>query len=93
MGWSVGPHRFLMKNRQWRPAWRFQPSTNITHAFEVLEAAAVLEYVLRVDSHGVCWVKVRTNVASAEASGPTLPLTICFAIARVYGIRVEEREW
>ena len=89
MRWTTAPDRFLLGNRQWIPTWRFQPTKNISDAFQLFEAADVVKYVLRVDSPGVCWVKVWTNVASAEASGPTLPLTICFAIARACGIDVE----
>jgi hypothetical protein len=92
LGWNAGPDRFMMSRRRWLPRWRFQPTKNIADAFRLLGAAKIVEYTLHGVAKGVYWVKVRTNSASAEASGSNLPLTICVAIARVYGIRVEERE-
>jgi len=89
LGWKTAPNRYLMRDRGWLPMWRFKPTERIADAFQLLETDAVLDYVLRVDRHGVCWVKVRTTATSAEASGTSLPLTICVAIARVYGIHVE----
>lgn len=89
MNWTLGPDRYLMNGRRWLPRWRFQPTKSIAHAFQLLEASHVVDYVLRADRNGVYWVKVHANGANAEASGSSLPLTICFAIARVYGIRME----
>jgi hypothetical protein len=92
LGWKTAPDRYLLNDRRWLPKWRFQPTKNIADAFQLLEAADVLGYALRVDRNGVCRASVRTKAASAEASGPSVPRAICVAFARVYGIRVEERE-
>ena len=92
MGWSVGPHRVLMSSRRWLPTWRFKPTKNIADAFQLLDAADVLEYFLRADKNGIYRVRVRRSAASAEASGACLPLTICVAVARAYGIDVEASE-
>jgi hypothetical protein len=89
LGWKTAPNRYLISNRRWLPRWRFQPTEKIADAFQLLEADEVADYVLHVDCHDVCWVKVRTNVASAEASGSSLPLTICIAVARAYDIEME----
>jgi hypothetical protein len=89
MGWRVAPDRFLMDRRRWLATWRFQPTKNIADAFQLVEAAGVVEFALRASRNGVYGVKVRTSAASAEASGSSLPLTICVAIARAYSIDVE----
>jgi hypothetical protein len=92
LGWNAGPDRFTMSRRRWLPRWRFQPTKNIADAFRLLAAATIVEYALHAVAKGVYWVKVRTNGASAKASGSSLPLTICIAIARVHGIDVEVYE-
>jgi hypothetical protein len=91
MGWRVAPNRFLIDGRRWLPTWRFNPMRNLSDAFHLLAAADVVEYVLRFDRKTLYRAKVRTNGASAAASGPSLPFAICVAIARAYGIRVEVR--
>jgi hypothetical protein len=91
MGWRVAPDRFLMDGRRWLATWRFQPTKNIADAFQLLERADVNEYILRVDRKGLCRAKVRTSSASGEATSSSLPLAICVAVARAYGIRVEGR--
>jgi hypothetical protein len=92
LGWKTAPNRYIVGNRKWLPTWRFQPTKNIADAFRVLDAADVVEYVLRADRNGIYRVKVWTRRASAEASGPSLPLTICIAIARVLHIDLEARD-
>jgi len=39
MRWTVAPGRFLMENRRWKPAWRFQPTKKLEDAFRLLDAA------------------------------------------------------
>lgn len=89
MGWSVGADRFFIDARRWLPRWRFQPTKNIADAFQLLEGAAVVEYVLRANRNGLFWVQVRTRRGTAKASASSLPLAICAAVARAYGIHVE----
>jgi hypothetical protein len=88
--WRIAPGRYLKDDRHWLPAWRFQPTKNIADAFQLLEGSDVVEYILRAERNGIYRVRVRTDAASAEASSSSLPLTMCVAIARLYGIRVED---
>jgi hypothetical protein len=89
MGWTIGPKRFSFGRRGWMPRWRFQPTENIADAFQLLESADVVEYVLHADPKGLYRAKVRTPSASAEATSSSLPSAICLAVAHAYGIRVE----
>jgi hypothetical protein len=87
MGWRLGPGRFLIDGRRWLPQWRFQPTKNIADAFQLLQRADVVEYALSANRNEPCWAQVRTMKGTAKASASSLPLAICVAIARVYGIR------
>jgi hypothetical protein len=89
MKWNVTPDRFLMNGRRWLPLWRFQPTENIADAFQLLEAAGLEGYALRADSNGLYSAQVQTSRESAEASGSSMPLAICLAVARAFGIPVE----
>src|SRR5580693_5422407 len=92
LGWKIAPNRYVLGNRKWLPRWRFQPAKNIADSFRVLEAAGVEEYVLHCGLNGLYRVQLRTRHASAEAAGPSLPLAICLAIARVHHIDLEARD-
>jgi hypothetical protein len=92
MRWGVGPDRFLLSNRRWLPRWRFQPTENIADAFQLLDAADLVDYDLHADRNGLHTAKVRTSGASGEASCSSMPRAICIAIARAYGIHVEASE-
>ena len=90
LGWKTTQDRFILNNRRWMPRWRFQPTKNLEDAFRLLKAAKPLEYALGVGRDGTYWVKVQTRRAAAKASGASLPLAICIAVARAYGIPVED---
>jgi len=89
MGWSVGPDRFMMGNRRWIPAWRFQPTERIEDAFRVLDAADPDEY--RIDScrGGSFTVKVRIAGGVGEASEMEKARAITHAVARAIGLEPE----
>jgi hypothetical protein len=86
--WSVAPDRFLTGNRGWIPRNRFRPTERMQDAFKLLIASAPAEYNIRGGKGKASWVEVRIGTLSAEASGPTLPLAICLAIAKALGIEV-----
>jgi hypothetical protein len=89
MGWRVAPDRFVIGGRRWLPRWRFAPTSNIGDAFQLLDAATLVDYDLHADRNGLHTAKLRTSGASVEASCSSMPRAICLAIARAYGIDVE----
>jgi hypothetical protein len=88
LGWTVGPERFLMGNREWTPRWRFQPADKLEDAFRLLEEAKPQEYCICGDDKGNIHVRVRINNAVGEARGMSTPGVITHAIARAVGIEV-----
>jgi hypothetical protein len=92
MGWTVHPNRYLMENRRWTPAWRFQPAERLADAFRLLERAAPVEYSMHGDSKGNFRVQVRIGETNGEACGASKPRVITCAVARAVGIRVEGAE-
>jgi hypothetical protein len=89
MGWGVGPDRFMLGERRWMPAWRFQPSVRLQDAFRLLEQAAPEEYTMGAAPNGGFWVKIRAAGAVGEATEPSKARAITFAIARALGIEVD----
>ena len=88
MGWTVGPDRFSMGNREWMPRWKFQPVEKIEDAFRLLAQAAPQEYSISGDGKGSIHVQVRINGAVGEARGTSTPSVITHAVARAFGIEV-----
>lgn len=88
MGWTVGPERFLMGNREWMPRWRFQPAEKLEDAFRLLEEAAPQEYSICGDNRGSIHVRVRIESTAGEARGTSTPSVITYAVARAVGIEV-----
>ena len=86
MGWTVGPDRFSMGNREWMPRWKFQPFEKIEDAFRLLAQAAPQEYSISGDGKGSIHVQVRINGAIGEARGPSVPGAVTYAVARAVGI-------
>jgi hypothetical protein len=92
MGWTVHPDRYLMGNRRWKPAWRFQPTESLVDAFRLLEESAPQEYSMCGDNKGNFRVQVRIGDGTGEAVGTSKPRVITCAIARSLGIHVGEAE-
>lgn len=88
MGWTVGPERFLMRNREWTPRWRFQPANKLEDAFRLLEEAKPEGFSICGDDEGNIHVRIRINNAVGEARGMSTPGVITHAIARAFGIEV-----
>ena len=86
MGWTVGPERFSMGNREWMPRWRFQPADKLDDAFRLLQEAAPQAYSICGDDKGSIHVQVRINGAIGEARGTSVPGAVTYAIARAVGI-------
>jgi hypothetical protein len=88
MHWTATPARFLTGNRGWMPRWRFQPGENLADALRLLDQAAPDEYSINCAGAGQFRVRVRIGAALGEASGPSKPLAITWAIALALGIEV-----
>lgn len=86
MGWTVGPERFSMGNREWMPRWRFQPIDKLDDAFRLLQEAASQAYSISGDDKGRIHVQVRINGAVGEARGTSIPGAVTYAVARAFGI-------
>jgi len=91
MGWTVAPGRYLMKNRQWTPAWRFQPIKNLEDAFRLLAAADTDEYRITSRCGGDFIVRVVIDGTAGEAYGNSQPRVITLAIARAIGLDPDGR--
>jgi hypothetical protein len=88
MGWRVAPDRFLLGNRRWKPRWRFEPNSNLEHAFELLEAANTAEYTMGRSGGEPFSVRVRLRTgAVGEAQDDSKPRAITLAIASAFGIK------
>ena len=86
MGWTVGPERFSMGNREWMPRWRFQPIDKLDDAFRLLQEAAPQAYSISGDDKGGIHVQVRINGAVGEAQETSMPGAVTYAVARAFGI-------
>jgi len=86
MGWTVGPERFSMGNREWMPRWRFQPIDKLDDAFRLLQEAAPQAYRISGDDKGSIHVQVRINGAVGEARETSIPGAVTYAVARAVGI-------
>jgi hypothetical protein len=90
MHWSVAPDRFLLGNRQWITRSRFQPLSDVKHAFRLLEAAAS-SFSLATLSDGTFKAEVKVGDRTGTASGEPKAACITLAVARAIGIDVPGR--
>jgi hypothetical protein len=91
MGWTVAPGRYLMENRRWIPAWRFQPMKKLEDAFRLLDAADPEEYSINGRRGGAFKVRVQISGIAGEASNRCKALAITYAVARAVGLEPENR--
>jgi hypothetical protein len=91
MHWAVHPGRYLMENRRWTPAWRFQPTKNLEDAFRLLEAADPDNYSINCRRGGPWTVRIQIGGISGEASRISKALAITQAVARAIGLDPEGR--
>lgn len=89
MGWTVAPGRFLLGDRKWIPRWRFQPLSNIEHAFELLEKAAST-FKLATAPDGTFTARVQVGDHIGIASGEPKATSISLAVARAIGLDVPD---
>jgi hypothetical protein len=87
MRWSVAPDRYLMANRRWMPAWRFQPLNNLDDAFRLLDATSgTFRLTLTADR---CFAaKVRVGRRTGGARGRTPAAVVTLAVASAIGIEL-----
>ena len=89
MRWTVHPGRYLMENRRWTPAWRFQPTKRLEDAFQLLDAADPEEYSINARRGGVFAVRVRIGGTAGEAFDTSRARAITHAVARAIGLEPE----
>lgn len=89
MGWRVGPDRFLLGDRRWKPRWCFQPLERIVDALRLLEAAGPERYGISGSERCGFAVEVQINGVIGQASCSSQARAITLAVARASGIEVE----
>jgi|HubBroStandDraft_1064217.scaffolds.fasta_scaffold83683_2 hypothetical protein len=89
MHWKPGLGRFLKSGRQWISRWRFQPLSNIDHAFQLLNAGAG-SLVLRTAKDGSYLAQVKLEQRTGCASSPSVATSISVAMARALGLDVPD---
>jgi hypothetical protein len=89
MRWTVAPGRYLMKNRRWTPAWRFQPTKRLEDAFRLLDAADPDDYSIYCRRGGAWTVRVQIGGIAGEASDTLKARAIAHAVARALGLEVD----
>jgi len=92
MRWTVHPGRYLMENRRWKPAWRFQPTARLQDAFQLLDAADPEEYSINARRGGAFIVRVRIGGIVGEASDHCKARAVTHAVARAVGLEPECRK-
>jgi hypothetical protein len=86
MNWAAAPNRFMTGHRTWIPRWRFQPSQNLTHAFQLLAAAMPKRYSVSADETGYFRARVQIGKVAGESRNRSMPLAITCAVARASGL-------
>ena len=89
MRWKVQSGRYLMENRSWKPAWRFQPTERLEDAFRLLDAADPEECSMSCRRGGPFAVRVRIGGTFGEASDTSKARAITHAVARAIGLEPE----
>jgi hypothetical protein len=90
MRWTVAPGRYLMENRRWTPAWRFQPMKRLEDAFRLLDAADPEEYSINSRRGGAFTVRVQIGGTAGEASDTSNKArAISHAVALAIGLKPE----
>ena len=92
MGWRVAPGRFMMPDRRWKPAWRFQPTKKREDAFRLLDAADPAEYTIIGRRGRGFTVQVRLGNAVGTAEDKSEARAIVHAISRAFGVEPNARE-
>jgi hypothetical protein len=91
MRWTVHPGRYLMENRRWTPAWRFQPTKKLEDAFHLLDAADPDDYSINYRRGGAWTVRVQICGVAGEATDISKARAIAHAVARAVGLDPESR--
>lgn len=89
MKWRVGPDRFLIGDRQWKPRHYFQPTKRAADAFRLLDASGAERYAITRCERGGCSAQIQIGGVVGEANEASEALAISLAIARALGIDAE----
>ena len=87
LGWKLAPGRFLKSDRAWTPRWKFAPLTNVSDAFDLLEATKGA-FTIRANRGRVFEVEVRLAGRVGIARGDQKARTISLAVADALAIEV-----
>jgi hypothetical protein len=87
LGWRAAPDRFIKSGKSWSPRWRFQPFSELSSAFELLNH--VTEHYSITCKRKVFNVEARIGKSRVKASGQNLARTITTAVAESFGLKVE----
>jgi hypothetical protein len=85
MHWSVAPGRYMLGNRQWITRSRFEPLSDVKHAFRLLEASGGLFNVGTLPN-GSFTAEVQIGNRAGNACGEPKAACITLAVARAIGI-------
>jgi hypothetical protein len=89
MRWTVHRGRYLMENRRWKPAWRFQPTKRLEDAFRLLDAADPEGCSMGCRRGGPFTVRVQIGGTAGEATDTSKARAVTYAIARAIGLEPE----
>lgn len=87
MGWRTAKDRFLKRDREWIPRWRFQPFCELSSAFELLDHVTDRYTITCV--RRTFHVEVRISTRGTKSSGQHLAPTISTAVAEAFGLKVK----
>ena len=85
MNWDIGPDRIMKGGREWMPRARFRPAEQVEDAFRLLEKAVPQAYAVGREADAF-WARVRVSGFTGEAREKSMPLAICWALARALQI-------
>jgi hypothetical protein len=89
MGWKPCPDRFVKSGRSWIPRWRFQPLTQTSDAFQLLNSAAG-SLILTTGRDGTYRAEVRFGAHVGRAAASSVATSITVAVARAIGLDVPD---
>src|SRR5579885_720470 len=88
MGWRVGPNRFLLDDRRWKPRHSFQPTSRVADAFSLLKAANADRFTVVRAGRGLWSARVQISGVVGEATACSEASALSIAVARTLGLEV-----
>jgi hypothetical protein len=88
MGWRVGPDRYLLGGRQWKPRSWFQPTKRLIDALRLLKAANADQFTVVRAGRGLWSATVQISGVVGEATENSEASALTIAVARSLGLEV-----